>query len=547
MRKGTLLLLLCCSAAGCADADSAASTDTEGSSSQSSTGMAVTDSATETGQTDGSSSGDVEPMGLSCLEDWDGDRSPVGEDNASANFNPAQVDRDDDGLGDIIDLCAFDATDATNTADSDNDGIGNACDRCWRTYNEYNFSGIRAGAPPELLVRSNPYQRDTDGDGIADPCDNCVVVANCQGFGTDGSSFQMGDSLDVEAEDCQQDSNNDFVGDACEGLELPNAAGPVGLAPTDDFDQDGINNAADSCPRLPLPGVVNDCTEDTAPEACGADRQCVEGICGHVDSDGDGVGNLCDTCPEVANPEQLDEGDDDDGDGDFIGSACESGVAAERESAPPLSFFEVSVSGRCCTVELLEIDEALASETRYTIGDLLWLRDCDLQNLDLCHQLTQLNPAIADLEPGGSISVIDIPVRRAESCSDAQSAAEKCAVLPEAVATQPGVLNAPVGCEGALNVAGISAVENRVSELFSEDFARESNPDEALWMRGCRGPQGDQDFDGIPDKVDRCSVAFDPSDVFFVDAEGREWPHDGAACNGAFLPTNVCDLRDMNR
>ena len=532
-------------ATGCSDADSTASTDTEGSTGTTETSSASVDSATETGLPEVSSSGDIEPTGLSCLEDVDGDSSPSGEDNAPINFNPAQVDRDDDGFADIIDLCPFDASDPANRADSDDDGIGNACDRCRSSTVIYNSIAVSAGAPAELLVRGNPYQRDTDGDGIADPCDNCVVVANCQGFGTDGSSFQMGDSIDATAEDCQQDENSNFVGDACEGLELPNAAGPVGLAPTDDFDQDGMSNAADGCPRLPLPGPVTDCTEETAPEVCGADRQCVEGIWGHVDSDGDGFGNLCDSCPEVANPEQLEDGDDEDG--DFIGSACESGIAAERETAPPLGFFEVSASGRCCTVELLEIDEALALETSYVLGDLLWLRDCDLQDLDMCHQLTQVNPAIADLEPGESISVVDIPLRRAEFCSDTQRAAWQCTVLPEAVATRPGMLAPPVGCEEALNVAGISAVENRVSELFAEDFAGEPNPDEALWLRGCRGPEDDHDFDGIPDQADRCPFAFNPSDVSYVDAAGYEWPHNGAACNGAFLITNICDLRDMNR
>lgn len=483
-------------------------------------------------------------MGPSCREDQDGDGWAFSDDNADSHFNPGQIDRDGDGVGDIIDLCVFDTSDRNNSADSDNDGVGNACDRCPQTLTQYNENATRAGAPAELLVRGNPYQHDTDGDGIADPCDNCVVVPNCQGFGNDTTPYQIGDTLDDDSNDCQADDNANFIGDACEGLELPGAAGPVGLAPTDDFDQDGMSNAADGCPRLPLPDGLTNCTAETAAEACGADRPCVEGVCGHVDSDADGIGNLCDTCPEVPNPDQL--SGEDDQDGDFIGSACESAAADTRKNAPPLNFVQVSVSGLCCTTELLEVDAASAAGTNYEVGDLVRLQDCDLEDLDACKQLTRLNPALMDLELGEGIAIVDVPVRRAEHCSDAQVAAAECAVLPQSEATRPGVLTPPHGCEAALDAAGISAADNRLAELLVDDFAGEPNPQEALWMHGCHGPASDQDFDGLPDQIDFCAFSFDPSNMFYIDSEGGEWPNDGAACNGNFSPDNVCDLREMN-
>lgn len=71
MKQGTLMLLLCCSATACSDPDPPATSDTGGSGS---TGMVQTadtsdDGATESSPADGSSTGDVEPMGPRCRSD----------------------------------------------------------------------------------------------------------------------------------------------------------------------------------------------------------------------------------------------------------------------------------------------------------------------------------------------------------------------------------------------------------------------------------------------------------------------------------------------
>jgi hypothetical protein len=135
------------------------------------------------------------------------------------------------------------------------------------------------------------------------------------------------------------------VGDACEGASAPGAAGPTGLADADDFDQDGLSNAVDGCPRLPT--TLSTCA---GPGDCPSDSSCDDGVCNHVDPDGDGVGSECDSCPFVANPGQVIDGmqQDDDEDEDFVGDACEAPACVPRSSPRTLAFYDVAVGGYCC-------------------------------------------------------------------------------------------------------------------------------------------------------------------------------------------------------
>ncbi len=548
MKRATIFLVLSGALAGCPDSgtpgNSPSDTDTSSGSGTTSDADSAT-TASSSASADESSTGWPEPQGPSCREDHDRDTWPAASDNADGHFNPTQLDRDGDGVGDVVDLCALSGGDESNTADSDRDGVGNACDRCRSTLSLYNAHALSAEVPERLLVRNNPVQRDADGDGIGDACDNCVTVPNCQGFSPD-APFEYGDPIDIDAEDCQADANFDMVGDACEGLQGPDAAGPVGFGPDDDFDQDGLRNSSDACPRIPLPGQPIACAEDTALEDCGEARQCVDGVCGHVDHDSDGFGDLCDSCPEAANPQQhLFE---DDEDGDFIGDACESvEAAADRSNQPPPNLAEVSALGLCCTVELLEVNAELASASTYEEGDLIRLRDCELDDPDSCQRITRLNPALAGIDLEATIPEIDIPLRRSENCSAADVEAGVCAQLPEVVENTPGVLVPPAGCEAALAEAGLTAVENSVRVLTADDFAGEDNPDDVLWRHACRGPALDEDFDGIVDRADMCPISFDPSAAIYVDITGREWPNDGAACNGDFSHDRICELRAVAR
>ena len=62
---------------------------------------------------------------------------------------------------------------------------------------------------------ANVNQNDVDGDGVGDVCDNCPTVPNPG----------------------QEDENQNFIGDACDGGE--------------DQDGDGVPDDLDNCPNMP--------------------------------------------------------------------------------------------------------------------------------------------------------------------------------------------------------------------------------------------------------------------------------------------------------
>jgi hypothetical protein len=432
--------------------------------------------------------GDGEP-GDPCteptlMEDADCDGVGLVCDNARDRRNPDQLDQDGDDYGDVVDLCPLIPGD-NNTADSDKDGIGNSCDRCRYTFDHYNDPQMIQD--PRLWVRNVPSDADFDQDGVGDVCDNCVAIANCQAYGPLNPAPHGADADDGEMQNCQVDADQDGIGDACIDaktmlpLNGPTAAGPVGFAATDDFDQDGINNFEDVCPRLALDERLP-CQEDVD---CNAGFTCAatpanDGTryCNHRDIDNDGVGDLCDNCPGSANPMQVtDTGMQiDDEDGDFVGSTCETNSACYiRSDARRTGFYDISVGGQCCV-------------TTYP-GD------------DVLH------------DPNG------VPLRLV--CSDADEEAGICRRLPPPVAALPGIVELPAGCE---------------EEGTALTLADVGGDPLALMAKACLLPQDDQDFDGIGDGCDLCVFAFDPYNEPYVDDFGMLWPNIGTVCAGDYEP-----------
>ncbi|MBL9106943.1 MAG: thrombospondin [Myxococcales bacterium] len=432
-------------------------------------------------------------------EDKEQDGVQFSCDNAPDFYNPLQEDMDEDGYGDIDDLCPSVPAE-NNMGDTDKDGIGNPCDLCTRLVANYNENA--GNTPVYMQVRNIPVQQDYDQDGIGDVCDNCIVRGNCGGFGPSADGLRpagIGDVVPFNDDDtCQIDVDDlPYVGDACapDGVAIqdPGAAGPVGHLDTDDFDQDGIRNIDDFCPRIRIDEVV----ACTANEECAENSECTnDGVCNHVDTDNDGVGDICDTCPEKANNKQVLDGgmQEDDPDGDFVGNACETNSACYDNNDPRrLAFYSESANGQCC---VMLFDEAA----------------------------TFFDPGYAKLdEDDPSVcTVMDPAVQLKLDCPEDQENVT-CRKIPDSVANTPGVGRLPAGCSGIgepldLNSPGINGDSDKLHQY------------------ACLMPQFDQDFDGVGDKCDLCPYAFDPNNEFYKDQNNKLWPNIGKFCRGEYDP-----------
>lgn len=461
-----------------------------------------------------------------CKEDQDLDSYQFSCDNAPDVYNPDQNDSDSDGFGDLIDLCVTIADDV-NTADSDKDGIGNDCDLCTRQPQNYNANAKDAMAPAYMLVRNIPDQADFDGDGIGDVCDNCIVRSNCSDFGNDAPEkdpYKIGDPIPVTNDNiCQTDNDaTPFIGDACieDGapIQLAEAAGPVGIGPNDDFDQDGLANMADKCPRQRVAACETDAE-------CGGEIVCgANGLCeNHLDSDGDGIGDECDTCAYAPNPKQIQDGQmqEDDPDGDFVGNPCETNSECyDRADPRSVAFYtKVAPSGMCCTTvfkdDVIDAPRLAANGEPLTRDEIEELMTKWREELAAYNEQQAMNPDDSDPPP----APLFVPLRK--DCGDLGP--DKCRSLTEKVATAPGVVELPAGCAEA----------GEPLSLDSPSIAGDANK---LYEFMCTLPQLDQDFDGIGDKCDLCKFAFDPENTLYKDENNKVWPNYGEFCRGPWDP-----------
>ncbi|MCI5142588.1 MAG: DUF5123 domain-containing protein, partial [Candidatus Electrothrix sp. ATG1] len=117
--------------------------------------------------------------------DSDGIRDNI--DNCQKNYNPDQLNSDNDDWGDICDNCV--TADNPEQMDEDMDGIGNACDE--------DMDGDQVlNAEDNCPIYYNPDQLDEDGDGLGDAC----TISHCI-----SSSTELQATLNVAAENNKND------------------------------------------------------------------------------------------------------------------------------------------------------------------------------------------------------------------------------------------------------------------------------------------------------------------------------------------------------
>ncbi len=259
--------------------------------------------------------------------DDDGVRDTL--DNCVNDPNPAQLDGDLDGVGDLCDPCPFDNPDdsdgdgvcdlddacpgSDDAQDSDLDTVPDGCDLC--SGDDATADGDGDGVCNDLdLCSGDDASGDSDGDGVcddldlcpADPLDDsdgdgsCDTDDLCVGFddNTDSDGDAVPDGCDLcSGDDASGDSDGDGVcdsGDACPGFD-----------DAIDTDGDGVCDGLDPCPLAPLDDSDGDGVCDDVDQCDGDDAS--------GDADADGVCDDLDHC----------EGDDASGDGDGDGMCAQ--------------------------------------------------------------------------------------------------------------------------------------------------------------------------------------------------------------------------------
>ena len=169
--------------------------------------------------------------------DSDGDGVPDASDVCEGHDD--HVDTDNDSVPDGCDICAG----PDSSGDSDGDGVCDAIDNCPSDPNPAQVDADNDGI-------GDACEADTDEDGVIDDDDNCPLVSNPDQADSEG---------DLIGDVCDPDDDNDSVPDGvdnCPVIENNDQADFDGDGAGDvcdgDVDGDGVSDTADLCLSTPL-------------------------------------------------------------------------------------------------------------------------------------------------------------------------------------------------------------------------------------------------------------------------------------------------------
>ena len=213
------------------------------------------------------------------MPDFDGDNVGTG-DNCPDNYNPNQLDYNDNGLGDVCD------------DDDDSDSVKDISDSCPR--------GVKGWTSTEVTDYDDDGCKDLDEedldddeDGIPDTTDACPVGIIGAGFDLDGDGCKDVEDPDDDGDLVRDESDlcpSGVVGWSSGTLTDHDSDGCQDIDPEDkDDDNDGIADTIDSCPK----GATN------WPSNINTDFDgdgCKDGF-EDEDDDNDGISNVIDDCP----------------------------------------------------------------------------------------------------------------------------------------------------------------------------------------------------------------------------------------------------------
>ncbi len=261
-------------------------------------------------------------VNTTLTEDPDDDNDDVA-DTADAFVTDAcaSTDTDNDGNPDRLSAGCTTGVNTTLTEDpdDDNDGVADTADTC-----PIGVTGWTSNASADHDrdgCRDTDEDPDDDNDGVNDfaddgvtPLDNCRLVRNPQ---------QHNNDTDGEGDACDEDDDNDGVADAddafridaCASADTDEDGNPDSLVPgctagvnttlTEDSDDDNdeVADTDDNCPLVANADQANTDNADDGGDAC------------DDDDDNDGVEDIADTCPIGATGWTSNASADHDGDG----------------------------------------------------------------------------------------------------------------------------------------------------------------------------------------------------------------------------------------